>query len=110
MMSNGLEGFKDVLLKAIWSTGVMSVDDIEYETSKYCSKSSIQLLDESTTLMFHDNIGNGNFMVKFELMSEKEEFQSLFAQFCRYAKAHRHTVAGQPDMSRYVLGIGIFNL
>jgi hypothetical protein len=54
--------------------------------------------------MFLDDLGNAVLMVKFDSASEKEEFQSLFIQFCNNAKANRYTVAGQPDMSRYALG------
>jgi hypothetical protein len=53
--------------------------------------------------MFHDNIGNEDFMVKFESMSEKKGFQSLFIQFCSHAKANRYTIIGQPEMNRYEL-------
>jgi hypothetical protein len=78
---------------------LVSIDDIEYKANTFCVKS---YSTKSTNFMFlNDNIGNGDFMVKFESMSAKEEFEFLFTQFCRHAKSNRYTVAGQSDMSRY---------
>jgi hypothetical protein len=90
MMSTGLKGVKDAGLKTNWFAGLFSIDGIEYKATNFYPKSSIHPSTKSTTLMFHDNIGNGNFMVKFELMSEKEGFRSLFTQFCSYAKAQNN--------------------
>jgi hypothetical protein len=106
MMSTGLEGLKDAILKTSWSTSLVSIDDIEYKATKFCLKSSISrnILSGPSTFMFLDGFVKTGSIVKFESACEMEDFHYLFAQYCIYSKIHRYGVPGHPDMSQYELG------